>query len=221
MTPAQRLTREQRRAQNRQALIDSAMRLLVSDGVNASLDAVSADAGLTTGAVYSNFGGKSGLIRAVVEAQLEGATEAMVQFGQAEGSLEDVLRMYTDFVEVYRAAENARALSMLALQVVQMAAEDEDFRRAVAPLKAREMEALAGALTGRSSRHLPAGTVTTPDEGRAIGFVLRTLVDGYTARWLALDQPEDVPLADAAEALGALIPALRRSGGAAATGDEG
>ncbi|GLZ12249.1 putative TetR-family regulatory protein [Actinomadura sp. NBRC 104425] len=61
---SRRYTREQTRA----ALLDAAQRLWAQRGVhNASLDEVAAAAGLTKGAVYSNFAGKSDLLLTLLE----------------------------------------------------------------------------------------------------------------------------------------------------------
>ena len=54
-----RTPRQERRAQTRAALLDAAERLWAERGIRgASLDEIAAQAGLTKGAVYSNFAGK-------------------------------------------------------------------------------------------------------------------------------------------------------------------
>ncbi|MDS1269438.1 helix-turn-helix domain-containing protein [Lipingzhangella sp. LS1_29] len=63
---AQRLTREQQRQQNRLKLLQAAERVFAERGIQgASLDEVAAAAGLTKGAVYSNFASKEELIQQV------------------------------------------------------------------------------------------------------------------------------------------------------------
>lgn len=70
MTP--RLTRAERREQTREALLEAAAQLFAVNGVHATtLDAVAEAAGLTKGAVYSNFDGKDDLVRALIGRQLE------------------------------------------------------------------------------------------------------------------------------------------------------
>lgn len=67
-TDAERRTpREERRAQTRAALLDSAEHLWAERGIHgASLDDIAAGAGMTKGAVYSNFAGKTDLILALL-----------------------------------------------------------------------------------------------------------------------------------------------------------
>ncbi|WP_235834727.1 TetR family transcriptional regulator [Actinomadura logoneensis] len=65
---AERTTRRERREQTRAALLEAAERLWAERGIHgASLDDVASAAGLTKGAVYSNFAGKTDLLLALVE----------------------------------------------------------------------------------------------------------------------------------------------------------
>jgi AcrR family transcriptional regulator len=58
----------QRKAETRRRLLDAAAELFASKGVHAvSLDAVAVAAGRTTGAVYAHFGGKAGLVLALLD----------------------------------------------------------------------------------------------------------------------------------------------------------
>ncbi|MEV4252582.1 TetR family transcriptional regulator [Spirillospora sp. NPDC049652] len=64
----ERTTRQERREQTRAALLDAAERLWAEHGIHgASLDDVASAAGLTKGAVYSNFAGKTDLLLALVD----------------------------------------------------------------------------------------------------------------------------------------------------------
>jgi AcrR family transcriptional regulator len=61
-------TQQERRAETRELLLSAAVRLFARDGVDAvSVDAVAAEAGRTSGAVYAHFGSKAGLLRAVLD----------------------------------------------------------------------------------------------------------------------------------------------------------
>ncbi|MFC5749086.1 helix-turn-helix domain-containing protein [Actinomadura rugatobispora] len=61
-------TRRERRERTRAALLGAAQRLWAERGIHgASLDDVAAEAGLTKGAVYSNFTGKTDLLLALLE----------------------------------------------------------------------------------------------------------------------------------------------------------
>ncbi|WP_084338451.1 TetR/AcrR family transcriptional regulator [Actinomadura oligospora] len=62
------MTRRERREMTRAALLEAAERLWAEHGVHgASLDDVASAAGLTKGAVYSNFAGKTDLLLALLE----------------------------------------------------------------------------------------------------------------------------------------------------------
>jgi AcrR family transcriptional regulator len=66
-----RETREQRRARTREELLAAATRVFAARGFNgATVDDVAADAGYTTGAVYSNFVGKEDLFLSAFEAEI-------------------------------------------------------------------------------------------------------------------------------------------------------
>ncbi|MBI2168250.1 MAG: TetR/AcrR family transcriptional regulator [Actinobacteria bacterium] len=63
-----RLTPEARREQTRRCLLDAAQAVFAARGYRgASLSEIAEAAGFTTGAIYSNFGGKEDLFLAVVE----------------------------------------------------------------------------------------------------------------------------------------------------------
>ena len=67
--PGQRLTREEKKAQTRERLIEAAARVFAEKGfATTSLDEVADAAGLTKGAVYSNFENKEDLVAAVLKA---------------------------------------------------------------------------------------------------------------------------------------------------------
>jgi AcrR family transcriptional regulator len=66
MAKVERLTREQRRKLTRDKLLDAAQQLFAARGLAASLDEVAAGAGLTKGAVYSNFANKEELLIALI-----------------------------------------------------------------------------------------------------------------------------------------------------------
>lgn len=61
-------TQGERRAQTRRALLDAAAALFAEKGVDgASIDAIAETADRTSGAVYDHFGGKEGLLFALLE----------------------------------------------------------------------------------------------------------------------------------------------------------
>jgi AcrR family transcriptional regulator len=67
----ERLTREEKKARTRAQLIGAAATVFARHGyVTASLDEVAEEAGLTKGAVYSNFASKEELFQAVIDDRL-------------------------------------------------------------------------------------------------------------------------------------------------------
>jgi AcrR family transcriptional regulator len=68
----QHTKRQEKREQTRVALLDAAERLWAERGIyGASLDDIAASAGLTKGAVYSNFTGKTDLLLALLDRYTE------------------------------------------------------------------------------------------------------------------------------------------------------
>src|SRR3954466_13368507 len=80
-----RTGRQHRRVQTRTALLDAAQRLWAERGIHgASLDDIAASAGLTKGAVYSNFTGKTDLLLALLERYTQTEAELCGSLRQAE-----------------------------------------------------------------------------------------------------------------------------------------
>ena len=69
--PRQRL-RRQPRAQTREEILDAAQRVFAQRGFHgASVEAVSEEAGFSTGAIYSNFKGKEELFLTLYEERIQ------------------------------------------------------------------------------------------------------------------------------------------------------
>ena len=81
-------TQEQRRTETRQRLLDAAFDLIAQRGIAAtSVDAVAEAAERTSGAVYDHFGGKDGLVVAVLDRWKDAAGE---RIGAAFASTADI-----------------------------------------------------------------------------------------------------------------------------------
>jgi AcrR family transcriptional regulator len=69
---AGRLSREQSKANTRQRLLDSARTVFARNGYHgASVEEVASEAGFSTGALYSNFGGKEDLFLALMDREID------------------------------------------------------------------------------------------------------------------------------------------------------
>ncbi len=67
-----RLTREQSKANTRERLLNAARTVFAHNGFHgASVEEVASEAGFSTGALYSNFGGKEDLFLALMEREIE------------------------------------------------------------------------------------------------------------------------------------------------------
>ena len=90
--PKARLTREESQAKTRADLLRAANRLFLRDGfVTTSLSAIAEEAGVTKGAVYSNFESKEDLFLALLQASGDEAVEpAAVVEGYAPTNIDSV-----------------------------------------------------------------------------------------------------------------------------------
>jgi AcrR family transcriptional regulator len=96
---AVRLTREERQAQTREALIEAAQRTFLEHGyAGASLAHIADTAGLTTGAVYANFADKDDLFLAVFDRRAAESLEVQATIATADLPLDDALRTIARFL---------------------------------------------------------------------------------------------------------------------------
>jgi AcrR family transcriptional regulator len=95
MRVATRLTREERKAQTRERLIAQAHRVFLRRGFHATtLEEIAAEAGVTKGAVYSNFESKADLFMAVLDARTRRRFEIYEPVRSSAASLEDLARAH-------------------------------------------------------------------------------------------------------------------------------
>jgi AcrR family transcriptional regulator len=78
------LTRKERQAQSRQDLIAAAARVFARRGYHkATIEEIAAGAGMTSGAIYSNFEGKEELFLAIADDQVESRVAEIEAVGDA------------------------------------------------------------------------------------------------------------------------------------------
>src|SRR5437762_11255550 len=93
LVEARRPTREERKAQTREELLEAAARVFARKGYRAaSVDDVSAEAGYTKGAFYSNFESKEDIFATLVADRSKSWTMAVAQGYTGPGSLDERLR---------------------------------------------------------------------------------------------------------------------------------
>lgn len=113
-------SRAETQDRNRRALIDAAIDLIAAQGYrSATVEAIAARADLTTGAVYSAFGGKRELFVAVVDHCR--ATQALDLTG---GSPADVLRRFGTAMATAGSTPDARRLFRFETELVALILHD-------------------------------------------------------------------------------------------------
>ena len=125
-------TQEQRKADTRARLIAAAAELFARKGFHAvSAEAVADAAGRTTGALYSHFGGKDGLLLALVEEWLDESAARIASAVELAGDLDGRL------LEVWRnfgapPAEHGDAWMLLEFELFLHGARDPAFAERLA-----------------------------------------------------------------------------------------
>lgn len=117
-----------RRAQTRQALIDAAIHVIATKGLDASIEEFSEAAQFTRGAFYSNFSSKIELFAAILDQESDRAMTAMreaipvadlAQVGLVELAVDNYLRLWGTSVD-----------AQIALYAIRLAATREPELRA-------------------------------------------------------------------------------------------
>jgi AcrR family transcriptional regulator len=101
---ARLLTRQERQQQTRDRLVDAAAKVFARRGYHeATLEEIAAEAGFTTGAVYSNFSGKEELFLALTDRDVServGEIRAVADAaGRGEVPAEEAAKQFLSFVE--------------------------------------------------------------------------------------------------------------------------
>jgi AcrR family transcriptional regulator len=95
MRIATRLTRDERKAQTRDRLIAQAHQVFLRRGFHAAtLEEIAGEAGVTKGAVYSNFESKADLFMAVLDTRTRGRIEVYERVRSTMASMEDSARAH-------------------------------------------------------------------------------------------------------------------------------
>jgi AcrR family transcriptional regulator len=187
-----RRTRAQSREDNRRALLAAAQELIVEVGYSgAQLDEIADRAGLTKGAIYSIFGGKLELLRAVVE---EHASEVMPQLEwdfdapgleTAEDLIDSLVRGYLRLLE----RSDTKQLLAFELDLGGLALRDTATLAAVLMREKALANRLADALAGRARR---TGSPLSPEQAAIAADLVLGCLGGLgqrlvTAHWMSRD----------------------------------
>jgi AcrR family transcriptional regulator len=168
------MTRAEAKERNRRALLDAAFQVVSRDGYRARLEEIAERAEVTTGAIYSLFGSKNGLVVALVADYLRPYYE---EIEQAVPIGLDLLEAADAFARYYwRTCDAPDASSRLSLQVtlLDMALHDPDLgSRLATSIRAQENHLIA-LFTGRSHN----GSATTSRQAQRLTTALRALFVG-------------------------------------------
>ncbi|GAA3097621.1 TetR/AcrR family transcriptional regulator [Streptosporangium carneum] len=144
------MTRAESKEANKRALIDAAREVVGREGSRAKLEEITERAGLTTGAVYSLFGGKNGLLVAMVTdyaGPFDPETIAAASAGlPLEEVVADVARQF------WRMANDPEAIGQLVFEgrLLDLVLNDAKLRSRLGDaIRSVETE-LAGLFTGRA-----------------------------------------------------------------------
>jgi AcrR family transcriptional regulator len=169
-------TRAERQAQTRGELIDAGERLFTRQGFHAtSVAHVAAEAGYTTGAVYSNFASKEDLFFAVYERRVEAAVR------HAERAFEELSPAAAlERLSVDTAARRGRDDGWLAvfLEFWAHVVRTPELRERFAEIHARAMQPVADAvdeLTGGGDDCMNGASLTAAMNVMQIGLALERL----------------------------------------------
>ncbi|MBC3981955.1 TetR/AcrR family transcriptional regulator [Streptomyces sp. AC536] len=183
-----RKTREQAKEDNRRALLDAALQVVSRDGYRARLDEIAELAGLTTGAVYSLFGSKGGLVAALVTDYLQ---PSYAEIEQAVPADLDLLAAVDAFARYYRrGSDDPAARSELSLQItlLDMAVHDRELGSRLAESIRAQEGRLVALFTGRAH-----------DGGAVTEWQAQRLVTGLRALFVGLTQGVILGLAPGAD----------------------
>ncbi|SOR76651.1 transcriptional regulator BetI [Streptomyces chartreusis NRRL 3882] len=194
-----RMTRAETKERNRRALLEAARRVVTRDGHGARLEEIAEQAGLTTGAVYSLFGSKNGLLTALVADHLGPHYDGI---DQAVPASLDLLAAVEAFAHFYaRTCANPEALRHLSFEtsLQDMALRDPELKARLATSIQAHEERLAELFTGRPHQ----GSTVSARQARHLARALRALLSGLGQR-AVLGLTEQAPeryFADTARAL--------------------
>jgi AcrR family transcriptional regulator len=187
-TRRKRLTREEKNAVTRRALLDAARDVFGRRGYGgASLEEIADEAGYSRGALYHHFDSKEDLFLALLDERL---TERVREIDRAfsegaetkEATVEQAQRAAREAVDAFRQNHEWRALY---LEFVAHADRDPRFRRQLALRAAACRDALTRVVQSRADElglklPMPAEHLAVAIEGLAHGLATQEMIDPDT-----------------------------------------
>jgi AcrR family transcriptional regulator len=165
-----RVSRSEQTEQNRERLLAAARRIFVAKGFDAAtLDQIAEEAGLSKGAVYSQFESKADVFLTLLERRISERAERQRKLAEALRGLEDLDQL---FAAVARISSAEPAWTLLVIEFRVVAARDRKLNRRYAALHRRAIEGVADVLRivyERSGIESPAPLETVAAQLLALG----------------------------------------------------
>ena len=179
----QRLTRAERQAQTRRDLLDAAARVFVKRGfTGSSVEEISAEAGYTRGAFYSNFRSKNELFVELLHDRVYTRYTEMTQEG-LQGR-PPTLRETGEMLAAIQAKAEGRWIWRLWFECLAQAGRDEELRELAATFWQGNRERIANLIETALPQH--------KDRAKAIATALIALDIGLAIQHFV--DPEEAPL---------------------------
>ena len=161
---ATRVSRRDRAAANRAALLAAARKVFLAAGYHgASVDAVAGEAGFTIGAVYSQFGGKAELFLALLEQRIEERIAQIRSLMGGSGAAAELSAVARQWAGILRTDLD---WTLLVIEFRVHAARDAALAARFAELHGRLLDAVVEFMT--TSLGLPAPTPQVEDLARVL-----------------------------------------------------
>ena len=180
-----RMTREEAKAQTRQALLEAAAEVFAANGFHgASIDAVAEAAGYTKGAVYAHFRSKEDLYLALLDQHLAGEPLPWIECLEQGESIESMSEMIEERVsEVFAGYRNWSALT---LEFILHAVRNEEVMEKLVVRMNQAREEYVVSL----KKHYAAAGTEPPGDLRTLATAFMALENGLSIQ--ALVQPETI-----------------------------
>jgi AcrR family transcriptional regulator len=199
-------TRAQLQERNRQALLEAAIDLIATQGYRAAtVEAIAARADLTTGAVYSSFGGKRELFYAAIASCRDELLPHLKVNLPPRCTAAEVLHRFGTVMAGAVATPGLRRLYLFELELTALALHDRRFADQVRQDGDPVVDTLGTALTGRPAAH---GVILDKLSAQRVATAAAGLARGLLQGCLLRDIPADASLiAEACAALDRIPPA--------------
>ncbi|MFI6802866.1 TetR/AcrR family transcriptional regulator [Streptosporangium canum] len=169
-----RLTRAESKAANKRALIDAAREVVGKEGSQAKLEDIAELAGLTTGAVYSLFGGKNDLMIAMVDDYAGPLDLRLIEALGPGLSLEEVVAEVARQFRRMSADPGAAGMLLFETRVLDLVLNDPELLGKLnASVRSTEVD-LAALFTGREY----GGAPVTGEQAVRLARALKALLSG-------------------------------------------